>query len=321
MSNYWEKYPEINEDLKSVKNIMYKNVKCSEKRIENALESLISSGGKMLRPAFLVLSARLGKFDSDKIYNLGAVIEMLHMATLIHDDIIDDSPIRRGSETTQAKYGKNYAVFMGDFLFSKCFMMISDKASLKNLKMVSKVIARICIGEIEQFSFKYNKNVSVNNYLKRIAAKTAALFSLSFYIGASESGFDQKFCKNMAKAGYCIGMAFQIIDDILDYNSTEHVVGKPVGNDIKEGIFTLPLIYALQQNDNVLGNLLSKELYSSEDIEKIIDIVNRSGGIERARELALKYTEKAFKHLSYLPESEAKNILIEVASELLVRKY
>ncbi len=321
MSGFWNGYPEIENDLEIVKNIMFDNVKCSEKNIEAALIELINSGGKMLRPAFLLLAARFGEFDSGKIYNLGAVVEMLHMATLIHDDIIDDAPIRRGSETIQSRYGKNYAVFMGDFLFSRCFMLISDRASIDNLKMVSKVIARICIGEIEQFSHKFSRSVSINKYLKRIAAKTAVLFSLSLYVGASESGCDEKLCRNIGKAGFSLGMAFQIIDDILDFNSEEFVLGKPVGNDIREGIFTLPLIYTLQGNSSELDEVLAKESYSDNDIKKIIEIVNNRGGIQKARELAKKYTDKAFKHLSLLPESSSRKVLMEITEKLLVRDF
>lgn len=321
MNTFWKGYSGIENDLIKIKDIMLENVKCSEKNIETALMELINSGGKMLRPAFLILASKFGESNSDRIYNLGAVVEMLHMATLIHDDIIDDAPIRRGDETIQSRYGKNYAVFMGDYLFSKCFMLVSNGTSMENLKKVSRVIARICIGEIEQFSHKFSRNVSINRYLKRIAAKTAALFSLSFYIGASESGCDEKFCKNIGKAGYNLGMAFQIIDDILDFSSNELIIGKPVGNDIKEGIFTLPLIYALQKDNNDLSEILKKENYSDEDIKKIIKIVDNSGGIEMSRELARKYTEKAFKHLSVLPESDSKEILLDVTKKLLVRNY
>lgn len=321
MSTFWKEYSDIENDLVKVKDIMLENVKCSEKNIESALISLIDSGGKMLRPAFLILASKFGESNSDKIYNLGAVVEMLHMATLIHDDIIDDASLRRGDETIQSRYGKNYAVFMGDFLFSKCFMLVSDGTSVENLKKVSKVIAKICIGEIEQFSHKFSKNVSINKYLKRIAAKTAALFSLSFYIGASESGCSEKFCKNISRAGYNLGMAFQIIDDILDFSSEELIIGKPVGNDLKEGIYTLPLIYALRKDNNDLSEILKKESYSDADIKNIIEMVDASGAIEMSRDLARKYTEKAFKNLSILPDSKSKDILVDVTKKLLVRDY
>lgn len=321
MSTFWKEYSDIEKELEIVKNIMLNNVKCSEKNIEAALVNLINSGGKMLRPAFLILASRFGELNSDKVYNLGAVIEMLHMATLIHDDIIDDATLRRGNETIQSRYGKNYAVFMGDFLFSKCFMLVSDGTTVENLKKISKVIAKICIGEIDQFSHKFSRNVSINKYLNRIAAKTAALFSLSFYIGASESGCSEKFCKNIGRAGYNLGMAFQIIDDILDFSSEELIIGKPVGNDLKEGIFTLPLIYALKKGNNDLAETLKKELYTNDDIKGIIKMVDSSGGIEMSRELARKYTDKAFKHLSLLPESNSKDILMDITKKLLVRDY
>jgi heptaprenyl diphosphate synthase len=302
MSTFWSKYPVIQRDLEYVKDIMLNNIRCSEKTIEAALRDLINSGGKMLRPAFLLLGAGFGQYNPKHIYKLGSVVEMLHMATLIHDDIVDDSPLRRGDITIQSRYGKNYAVFMGDFLFTRCFMLLSEGTSLENLKKVSRVISRICIGEIEQFSFKFKKDVSINRYLKRIAGKTAALFSMSLYIGTSESGCEERLSKLVGRVGYNIGMAFQIIDDILDFSGEEKVVGKPVGNDIKEGIFTLPLIYALQADNGDLEQILQKNSYSDSDISNIVKMVRSFNGIEKARILAQRYTTKAFDQLSRLPE-------------------
>jgi heptaprenyl diphosphate synthase len=321
MSTFWKEYPIIEKELEVVNDIMLRNVKCAERTIETALQNLINSGGKMLRPAFLIIASKFGEPKPEIINNLGAVIEMVHMATLIHDDIIDDAPLRRGSSTIQSTYGKNYAVFMGDFLLSRCFMLLSDKTSTENLKSISKVMSRICIGEIEQFSYKFVRNTSITKYLNRIAAKTAVLFSLSLYVGARESGADEKLCKNIGRAGFNIGMAFQIIDDILDYSSEEKVVGKPVGNDLKEGIFTLPLIYALRSGNGDLTRILSKEFYDDKDIRTIINIVREAGGIEKARVLAKKYTDKAFKQLSALPDCDSKRIIMEVSEKLLIREY
>ncbi|TDT60994.1 polyprenyl synthetase family protein [Fonticella tunisiensis] len=320
MSNFWDKYPMLKEDLEMVKNIMRKSVKCNEKLIESALLDLIDSGGKLLRPAFLLLGGRFGYYDQKKLCSLGATIEMLHMATLVHDDILDDAVLRRGSQTIQSKYGKNYAVFMGDYLFSKCFMLLSNNTSIENMKMLSKAVSRICAGEIDQFASQFNQNVSVKKYLKRIGAKTAALFSLSLYIGAEESGCSKKLASKLGRIGYNIGMAFQIIDDLLDYTGDEKVVGKPVGNDLKQGIYTLPLIYALESDKGDIRRMLSKPL-CYEDIKNIVKLAKELGGIERARALAKKYTDKAFKDITSLPDGEAKVILMEIAEKLLVRDY
>lgn len=321
MDNFWNEYPVVKSDLEEVTKIMKKSIKCKEKLVENAILELINSGGKLLRPAFLIIAARFGNFKEEEIYPLAAVLEMLHMATLVHDDIIDNSELRRGTETIQAKYGKGYAVYIGDFLFTRCFKILSEHSTLKGINVDSNVMSRICMGEIEQFSSKYNKKVSVRRYLKRISSKTAELFSLSFYSGAMGSGCDDKLCKRLSNIGHDIGMAFQIIDDILDYTGDETALGKSVGNDIKQGIYTLPLIYVLEKKNQRLSEILDKDSLDESDLREINDIVRDSGGIEKARELAEKYTNRAFKLIGTLPEGENKNILLKTTEKLLVRFY
>ncbi len=321
MNSFWNDYPVIRDELSNVNEILRKNAKCSQNKIENSLLELVDSGGKMLRPAFVLLSGQFGKYDAPKLYNLGAVVEMLHMATLIHDDVVDDAPLRRGSATVQSKYGKDYAVFMGDYLFSKCFMLLSQNTSMENIKQISKVVSRICVGEIDQFSYQFIPNTSIKKYLKRIGAKTSALFALSFYIGASESGCNEKMCKNLGRLGYNIGMAFQIMDDILDYSGDEKTVGKPVGNDLKQGVFTLPLIYALRNEKNGLMSILNKDTYTEKDIKVIIEKTKSLKGVEKAKKLAERYTEKAFKQIAELPDTESKETLKGITERLLNRDY
>lgn len=321
MNNFWNEYPIVKKDLQAVEDILRDNMKSKEKMIEESLFEMVNTGGKMLRPAFVLLAGRFGKFKPQKLYSIAAVIEMLHMATLIHDDIIDNSEFRRGTKTIQTKYGQSYAVFTGDWLFTKCFMLLSDNTSMEYMKLVSSAISKICQGEMEQFSAHYRIDNTVKHYLKRIATKTAVLFSLSFVIGAKESKCSKKLCNDFARIGYNIGMAFQIIDDILDYIGNENVVGKSLGNDLKHGIFTLPIIYAIKTNDIQLSNILEKKDYNEEDIKNIINKTIELGGLERARSLAAKYTQKAFDGLNELSDCESKRILIKVTETLLVRKY
>lgn len=321
MNNFWNRFELLNSDLLEVVKIMKNNVKNKDRLIEDALLDLIDSGGKLLRPGFVLLSGSFGKYDSDRLCNLAAVIEMLHMATLVHDDIIDDARTRRNKETIQSKYGKDYAVFMGDILFSRCFMMLSNNTSMENMKLLSGAIFDICTGEIEQFSSRYSKEVSVKKYLKRIAAKTAALFSMSFYIGAFESGCSAELTNILSNIGYDIGMAFQIIDDILDYTSEDNLLGKPTGNDLKEGIYTLPLIFALKEDKNQLSPILSKDTYTDDDINSLINLSKELGGLDKAKGLAKRYTDRAFKKISTLPECESKKFLKSFCEELLWRKY
>jgi len=321
MDEFWNEYPIVKNDLEEVIKIMNKNIKCKEKLVENAILELINSGGKLLRPAFLTIAARFGVFKEEEVYHLAAVLEMLHMATLVHDDIVDDSKLRRGTETIQAKYGKDYAVYIGDFLFCRCFKILSEHSTLKNIKVDSNVMSRICMGEIEQFSSKYNKRVSVRKYLKRISAKTAELFSLSFYSGAMASGCDDRLRRKLSNIGHNIGMAFQIIDDILDYTGDEMIVGKSIGIDIKQGIYTLPLIYALEKKNISLSSILDKDSYDENDIKGIADIVKEYRGIEKSKALAERYTKRAFNLINTLPDTENKNTLLKTTEKLLVRFY
>lgn len=322
MGNFWTDYPIISKEIEQVKNQIRTNAKCKDKVIEKSILELLNSGGKMLRPAFLIIASKFGKYNEERVRALASVIEMFHMATLVHDDVIDDAPLRRGRETIQSKYGKNYAVYIGDYLFCLCFRILGTTSSIdRGIDVDTKVMSRICLGEVEQLNSRFNKNVSIKDYLKRISGKTAELFSLSFYIGAAESSCDKKICRLFWKIGHDIGMAFQIIDDILDYIGTDEEIGKKSGNDLKDGIYTLPILFAIRNNKEAFDNLLDKEFYSDEDIKNIISLVKENSGIKESISLAEKYSNKAFKNIEKLPENEYKHILKEITKKLLERSY
>lgn len=321
MQKLWTKYPEISYELKKVVEIIEKNAKCRDKIVEESILELLRSGGKMLRPSFVILASKFGEYDEEKARALASVVEMFHMATLVHDDIIDDATLRRGKETVQSKYGKNYAVYIGDYLFCICFKILASVGSLESVKLDTMTMSRICMSEIDQLNSRFDREVSVKKYLKRASGKTAELFSLSLYIGASESGCSNKLSKQFWQIGHNIGMAFQIIDDILDYTGTNEGIGKNSANDLKQGIYTLPLIMALNDKPNDLLEILSKENYSEEDVHKVITLVNDHGGVQKSIDIAKKYTNKAYKQIESLPENEYKKILFDITKTLLDRKY
>lgn len=321
MDKFWDEYPIIKNDLSYVVEIMEKNVKCKDKVIENSILDLIYSGGKLLRPAFVLISSRFGEVNRDKACSLAAVIEMLHMATLVHDDIIDDSKLRRGSETIQSKYGKDYAVYIGDFLFGICFKILSENSSLKHINIDSNSMSKICLGEVDQLNSRFNKNLSVKSYLNRISAKTAELFSLSLYTGASASNCKENFSRQLWQIGHNIGMAFQIIDDVLDYSSDDAILGKSTANDLKQGIFTLPIIYTMLSDELNFQSLLDKTHFSDEDISTIVKIVKRSGSINKCNNLASKYSNKAFKQINKLSQDDNSEMLNSIVKKLLDRRY
>ena len=188
----------------------------------------------MLRPAFVLLASRFGMPDKDRMIRIAAAVEMLHMATLVHDDIIDAAPVRRGVPSLHALRGPRTAVLVGDWLFVSCFSLIADLAGHENARSLAHMVARICGSEISQSADKYVLNTSVRRYLRRIAGKTAALFALAFHVGAAESGCEAPLAGLLRRLGYNLGMGFQIIDDILDFTRDRSETGKPTGNDLSQ---------------------------------------------------------------------------------------
>ncbi|EYE89363.1 geranylgeranyl pyrophosphate synthase [Fervidicella metallireducens AeB] len=323
MKNFWTNYPEIAYELEIVKNIIKDNIKSSEKYFKESIFELVDAGGKMLRPGLLLIASRFGNYDKEKMYNLAAAIELMHSATLIHDDIIDEARFRRGIETIQSKLGKEYAVYTGDFLFCQCFIMLSKfNYSMDNLREISAAISQICKGEIRQYNLRYSLDTGIKNYLKIISGKTAALFAISLYTGAWESQCDEKTSKLLGRIGYHVGMAFQIIDDILDFTGDTLRLGKKTHTDIIKGYYTLPIIYAIKEDkEGKIKDILENNIIEEKEIQELIKLVNQFKGIEKSRKLADKYTEKAFRSIEELPECKAKKILKEITHELLSRNY
>ncbi|QSX08969.1 polyprenyl synthetase family protein [Alkalibacter rhizosphaerae] len=321
MNELWMEYPEIGNMLEEVNALILRSTNDADEFITEAVSSAVVSSGKMLRPAFVVLSAKFGDYDKESLLRLAAVTEMLHIATLVHDDIIDEAKLRRGIESVQSRYGKDSAVFIGDYLFAKCFTLLSEKQHNKSMEKLANAILKICRGELKQYRLRYMYDVNIMNYLKIITGKTAALFSMSFHIGAAEGNLSDRQIKTLSRIGYYCGMAFQIIDDCLDY-SDKKTIKKSTMNDLKQGYLTLPVIYALgKDKDNKLKHLLETTDFNKTDMETIHDLIMSYDGLTQARQLAKKYTAKAFKLIETLPASDNRNTLEDIVKKMLHRKY
>lgn len=321
MNSFWQEKTAMIAHLNEVDQVIGKQLTVKQRKMNEILQDLASSGGKRIRPGLCIIGAGFGSKPIESIYPLAAVLEMLHLATLVHDDIIDDATHRRGALTTQQKYGKDYAVYTGDYIFTKCFEILAENYELHHMKELSKAVSRVCVGEIEQFDGRFKLHTSVKKYLKIVGAKTSALLATSLAVGAYEAGCDERFCKKLGKIGLHVGNAFQIIDDILDYTGDEARVGKTLGNDLKQGYYTLPLIYALRKNDSVLNRLLAADVYDDETIKRIIVRVNELGGVRQAQLLAEKYTIKSLKEISSLPTCQSRDDLEWITKRLLVREH
>lgn len=319
----WNDYPELKKDLSSVLNLIDSNIRVRNKKVESTIKEMIQSGGKLLRPAYAILCSNLGsEQNKEKSIAVAAALETLHMATLIHDDVIDESDTRHGRPTLHTHHGNNFAIYTGDYLFCVCFNILSRySTSLSHLEFNSRSMEKILSGELDQLHERYQSQVTVKNYLSRIAGKTAQLFAVSCYSGAIQSETPRYLAMRAWNMGHYIGMAFQIMDDILDYKADSQTVGKPVMADIRQGNYTLPLIYAMQQNPSVFESILSKkEDLTDADLAEISQLIHQYRGVEKAQELAEKYTKKAIKQLSKFPDGEYKETLLELTTNLLKRK-
>ncbi|MEG3032417.1 MAG: polyprenyl synthetase family protein, partial [Enterococcus sp.] len=244
--------------------------------------------------------------------------------TLVHDDIVDEADLRRGLQTIRSEFGNAVAVYAGDFLFVCCFKLMADYASsMRSLQINSRSMEKILNGELGQMDTRFDTTVTINDYLENISGKTAELFSLSCSVGALESGTGERFAKQCGDIGQNIGMAFQIIDDILDYSQPATAIGKPVLEDVRQGVYSLPLLLALQKAPQQVLPLLEKRgEITDEEVETLYGYVHEFGGVEAAKAYAEDYTDKALKGIKKLPDNDlnTKATLLRLTQTILERK-
>ncbi len=314
----WEKLPALQTELDLFEALLNEQF-ASKKNINAFIDKLslhiINSGGKRLRPAMTIAAAKLGEYRRDKVFSTALSVEMLHTATLIHDDIIDNSLIRRNEPTLYATQGVSTAVFAGDYIYVKSMQALAAaELPMKYLLELSKAVEAICVGEVEQFRGR-GKLPGIKTYLSRISRKTAVLFAACCAVGSHLGGLDEKDVKQAAKFGAYYGIAFQIKDDLLDMTEHPSRIGKPVGNDLKEGVVTLPVLMAAAQDNGVREKVeafligLKKKEPVQKDIKRIIKLVAEADGIVKTQAILDRYIAKAEKSLERLPDTEGRQLL------------
>ena len=320
MSSIWKDFPGMPEALERVSGVIQNSLASKNAIISEGLTSLFNGGGKLLRPGLMLVAARFGKLQ-EKHYKLAAALEILHMATLVHDDVIDDSPLRRGLPSLHTRLGKKDAVLLGDFLLSRCFLLSAEYTSPENALNLAHAISILCTMEIEQNSDRFKNNVSRRSYLRKIMGKSALLFSVACYVGAHEAKVSRDLCQRFRRIGYNIGIAFQIMDDILDYSGNQDQMRKSIGNDIKAGLVTLPVLCALElDNSGTLKDIFSRDNFTPDEANLIFTQVVKSGGVEAAGKYAGKYTTRALKDIAALPPGENRDALETLTRRLLIRQ-
>ncbi len=286
-----------------------------------ALHHLLGSGGKRIRVIVTLLTGEMLGADSDKLITLAAAIESLHTATLVHDDLIDGAMIRRGIPTLNAQWSPAATVLTGDFIFSKAAKLAADTGSIEVMKIFADTLATIVNGEITQlFSSRWVANRE--DYYRRIYAKTASLFETSTTAAAILSDADKQVTTKVKYFGYEIGMAFQIIDDILDFTSEQTTMGKPVASDLRQGIITLPVLYYLEShpNDLEMQNILETNFCDEDCLGRLLTSIRDSGAIRLSHEEARQSVQRGLDSLRELPETEERKALEDLAVYIVDRE-
>jgi len=273
---------------------------------------LFEAGGKRIRPALVLLSAMVGRFDIARVIPAAMAVELTHAATLVHDDVIDRAAVRRGRPTVAAKLGDEPAIVIGDFYFAKAYELAARTENSEVVAILARAVMEICAGEVRQQSIRYRYSTDETEYMDRIEAKTAALLVACCDIGALLGGLDEIERGALRGYGRALGFAFQIADDVLDYTGTEGEVGKPIGHDLREGFATLPLLLASVKLDD-------DRRLDEDDARRVIDEVRKSGGPGKALEQARKHANAAREHLKPIRRSEATRAL-ESLTEYVVSR-
>ena len=289
--------------------------------LEMALHHLLSSGGKRVRPTVTLLVGGMLDAKADNLVTLAAAVELLHTATLVHDDVIDGSLLRRGSPTLNARWSPGATILTGDFIFARAAKLAAETDSIDVMKLFAKTLSIIVNGEITQL-FISKGLVNREDYYQRIYAKTASLFELCTVAPVFLSGGNPETISHMQKFGYEVGMAFQIVDDILDFTSEQNDLGKPVANDLRQGLVTLPALHYLEKypDDPDMRTVVENRIVSEEAILSVVNAIRESGAIESSLEEASMFIGRALQTLENMPETDERDALEALAKFVVNRQ-
>ncbi len=320
--------------LDNIKNLVSDDLDAVHRLIANPLNNeipligelaghLINSGGKRLRPLMVLLSAKACGYEGTKHIEIGAAVEYFHNATLLHDDVVDESTLRRGQKTANEIWNSKSCILIGDFLFTQSFQWVLDSRDLNIVDLFAYMATNIAKGEIKQLSLKNHTDMKIEDYFEIIRSKTSLLFSISAESGARLAKMPSEICAGLRDYGLHMGNAFQMIDDALDYSSTADVIGKSIGDDLADGKMTLPLLCAVEHGTPEQIDVIYKSIKtgSIENLSCIIEIINETKALHATRRLAEQESKRAIQALECLNASTYKEALIQLAHFAVSRDH
>ncbi len=319
-----EAFALIKDDLEKVDQEFRKNLKSNATIISAIGEYLLLSGGKRFRPMLLLLSAKLCRYQGDRHICMASLVEFIHTATLLHDDVVDRAELRRGNASANSIWGNEASVLVGDYLFTKSFSLAVENGNWEIFRTLSRATTLMAEGELDELIRTDDLSLTEEDYLSIINRKTATLISAATRIGALLGGVSQEKVEALSDFGMNMGIAFQLIDDNLDYTSRVEEFGKKIGIDLQEGKITLPLIFALGHCDpeekSYIQHAADSDSITKETFFNVVEIIEKYGGIKYTWEKAKEYVEKAKGHLHHFPNSKERESLCILADYILERK-
>ncbi len=315
-------YSDLKSDIDIIEKELETALNSSSHLINDASLHLLQAGGKRIRPVFVLISAKFGQYNIDQIKNIAVPLELIHMASLVHDDVIDDSDLRRGRHTVKAQWNNRVAMYTGDFIFARALEYVTSIENARVHQILAKTMVEICNGEVIQIEDKFRENQNLKDYFRRIKRKTALLIESSCELGAVVGGLDDKNVRHLKRFGYFVGMSYQIVDDILDFTATDKELGKPAGSDLLQGNITFPIL--LLKDHPTIQRFIekaSKNEVSEDDRMEMLKVVRNSDAIKQAITLSNQYLRKALKEVDALPNHPMKKKLRDVALFIGKRKF
>ncbi len=313
----------IGEDLKNVELQFKKDLYSDVPLIQKVGEYVISSGGKRIRPMLLILSAYLCGYRGSRHVQIASVIEFIHTATLLHDDVVDNANLRRGLASANTLWGNEASVLVGDFLYCKSFALMVADGDLNILKLLAKATTVLAEGEVLQLIYTRNTDITGEQYIEVVKCKTAILLSAACQAGAILGATSAGHEAAMREFGMELGIAFQMVDDSLDYSASEEQFGKSIGHDLEEGKITLPLIHTMKkctdEERRQIADIVKKELIDKDDFKTVFALVGKYGGIDHTLAMARQYSERSKKCLDIFEDSPYKAALLELADFIVTR--